>query len=200
MKGPRRLPQRLVRWTSLYGAHPLFLKGTVMSKKKRVLWPILTIMIIAVGASVLALARNKSVATVSSGRESLSTSGRFGSANDFRSIATRSPALSVQTNTNSGQAIAATMEVERITIKRSGFEPSEIRRPAGPFFLAFDNHGKLGEVFLEIYPANGQRLHDLNAKKGQLRQGKIIDLPPGQYVLTEVNHPRWNCRIFISAK
>ena len=108
-------------------------------------------------------------------------------------------AVTVQTITNSGEAISAPMEVERIRINRNGFEPSAISRPAGKFLLAFDNQAKVDEaVSVEIYRVNGQRLHELKANKGQPRQQRILDLPAGEYVLKEANHPQWNCTILIA--
>jgi hypothetical protein len=109
------------------------------------------------------------------------------------------PTFGPQPNTDKGR-IVAPMEVERVTIKPSGFEPAEIRRPAGPFLLAFTNYSKSAEVSVGVYRNHGQKLHELRGSKGQVRQQQILDLSPGEYVLKEANHPEWNCRILISPK
>ncbi len=92
----------------------------------------------------------------------------------------------------------APYEVERVTIKPTGFEPNEINRPASPFVLAVDNRSGLQEVALELFREDGHKLHEIKGPKGQLDQRRFLDLPPGNYVLREINHPEWSCHILLS--
>jgi hypothetical protein len=92
-------------------------------------------------------------------------------------------------------------ESEIITIRSTGFEPSEISRPKGEFYLAVENLSGLDEVNLRLARENGAgRLHDVTVKreKRDWRQG--LDLPPGTYLLTEANHPNWVCRVTITSR
>jgi hypothetical protein len=148
---------------------------------------------IAVG-SVFAL-------TVQKYSRSIPLSSRsLGSSNSLQMQTNTRTVFSAQPNASSGQRAPSNMEVEVISITRNGFEPSEIRRPAELFLLAVNNQGRPTELSFEICRLNGQKLHEMKGGKGQQRQRKILDLPPGQYVLKELNHPEWSCAIVLSAK
>lgn len=155
-----------------------------MSKKqKRILWPVLTILSIVAGAFVFA-----------------NTRGGAASPNTEANAPRPLTAFGGQANANRSQPAPANMEVEIISITRNGFEPAEIRRPADPFLLAVNNHGRPTELSFEIYRVNGQKVHEMKGKKGEQHQRQILDLPPGQYVLKEASHPEWSCKILLSAK
>lgn len=89
-------------------------------------------------------------------------------------------------------------ESEAVTIRPWGFEPQEINRPAGRFFLVVINRsGSLdADIRLNRVVGNNQQLVPLlRGNKGWRQE---VDLPPGVYVLTEVNHEDWSCRITIA--
>jgi hypothetical protein len=152
-----------------------------MSKKqKRILWPVLSILLVAAIAFVFA-----------------STRGGAASTNIEANAPRPLPAFSGRPSRS--EPTPADMEVETVSITPNGFEPSELRRPAGSFLLAVNNHGRPAEFSFEIYRVNGQRAHEIRGKKGQQRQRRILDLPPGEYVLKEVSHPDWGCKILVSA-
>lgn len=94
----------------------------------------------------------------------------------------------------------AEIEVERIAVTTNGFEPSEIQRPAGKFLLAIDNRAKPAEFSFELYRLSGQKLNLSPIRQGQRRQQQILDLEPGNYVLSETHHPNWGCQFVISAR
>jgi hypothetical protein len=98
------------------------------------------------------------------------------------------------------QPTPARIETELVTIRRHGFEPQEITRPAGPFFLAVENRSSLEEVTLRLDRVGGNRLREVNVPRKKLDWRDALDLPPGHYVLTEANHPEWVCNITITAK
>jgi hypothetical protein len=102
-----------------------------------------------------------------------------------------------QTQTN---PTTVRIETELVTIRRHGFEPQEITRPADPFVLAVENRSGLEEVALRLDRADGNRLKEVNVPRKKLNWRDAFDLPPGRYVLTEANHPDWVCNITITAK
>ena len=92
------------------------------------------------------------------------------------------------------------VETELLTITSIGFEPGEITRPQGNFFLEVDNRSGLSEVDLRLDSEHGNRIHQKRVPREQLDWYQPLELRPGRYVLTEANHPEWVCRITITAR
>jgi hypothetical protein len=90
------------------------------------------------------------------------------------------------------------LEVERVTLRRHGFEPARITRPKGPFVLALDNLSELEQVEIRLLREAGNHLKTFPVSKNRVRWREAVDLNPGTYVLTEVDHPEWACRIVIT--
>lgn len=90
------------------------------------------------------------------------------------------------------------LETELIIIGPRGFETSMIRRPKGRFFLAIENRSGLNSVTLRIDRVAGNRLKEAAVTGGQLDWVDVVDLNPGDYVVTEANHPNWVCNITIT--
>jgi hypothetical protein len=110
-------------------------------------------------------------------------------------IETSSPATSA---TITSQSDSTRLDGEHITLRATGFEPKELTRPAGRFLLAVDNVTGMGEMSFRLLHQSGARLRDFPAK-GRFRLRQVVDLPPGQYALVEINHPDWVCRFTITA-
>jgi len=91
------------------------------------------------------------------------------------------------------------IESEHITLRRTGFEPAEFTRPAGPFLLSIDNVTEMGEMSFRLVRQNGSKERDLNPKKDKFRLRHVVQLAPGQYTLAVANHPEWICHISITA-
>jgi|GEM_PF-492847 len=97
----------------------------------------------------------------------------------------------------------APLEGELITLRPYGFEPAEITRPAGPFVLVIENYSQMiGGVDLQLSANSGVLAPGTVPPKLAIPQGKpqldnVFNLAPGQYVLTEANHPEWVCTITI---
>lgn len=89
------------------------------------------------------------------------------------------------------------LEVEVVTIRATGFEPSRIKRPAGRFLLAVDNRCGLEEVRLRLDREFGVSIHQANVRWDKLDWRQMLSLQPGTYLLTEENHPTWACRITV---
>ena len=96
------------------------------------------------------------------------------------------------------QAQKRRIEPVFVTLKPTGFEPAELRRPRGAFLLMVDNRSNNPDLFFHLDRENGKREHEQQTRKGgRLDWNKYLDLPPGRYLLTEANHPEWVCKITI---
>jgi hypothetical protein len=94
----------------------------------------------------------------------------------------------------------ADFESELITITPHGFEPRELTRPPGQFLLLIDNRSDLAATLLSLTREAGPRTHEMHVPREEPNWSEVVDLQPGNYVLTEANHPRWECRITITAR
>ena len=91
------------------------------------------------------------------------------------------------------------IEVERLTLTPTGFEPAAIRRPNGQFMLVVDNHtGVEGGVVFRLDQVAGNRLKEVLLPREKRRQANLYNLTPGRYQLTEATHPGWVCAIEIT--
>ena len=92
------------------------------------------------------------------------------------------------------------LEAERITLRPAGFEPAIITRPAGRFLLAINDRSGDSDTQITFARETGERLQTIRmrdtARKYEWR--KVIDLPPGRYVVYEANHPEWTCSIVLT--
>lgn len=89
------------------------------------------------------------------------------------------------------------IEAETITLSPTGFEPAEIRRPAGRFLLAVNDLSGLDETAIRLESEGGQVLHEAMLGRRQQKWRKVVDLTAGAYVLTVAGSPEWRCQIFI---
>jgi len=92
------------------------------------------------------------------------------------------------------------LEAELITLTPRGFEPSQITRPQGQFLLAVDNRSGLYEVTFRLDRETGNRLHEMSLPTGMLKWRNLVNLPPGNYLLTEARDPQKSCRITITPR
>jgi hypothetical protein len=85
-----------------------------------------------------------------------------------------------------------------VTLKPTGFEPAELTRRRGAFLLMVDNRSNNPELLFHLDGEHGKREHEQQTRRGgRLDWNKVVDLPPGRYLLTEANHPQWVCKITI---
>jgi hypothetical protein len=94
----------------------------------------------------------------------------------------------------------ADFESELITVTPHGFEPREISRPRGRFLLMIDNRSGLAEFSPRLSREAGPTLTNINLPREEPDWSELLNLPPGRYLLTEANHPRWSCLITITAQ
>jgi hypothetical protein len=98
------------------------------------------------------------------------------------------------------QTSTTKLEVEIVTLEPHGFEPAEITRPQGRFVLGIDNRSGLEDIQLRLERLDGGRVPVLNVRKRRLSWREEVDLPPGRYVIREVNQREWNCLITITSR
>lgn len=148
-----------------------------MSKKqKRILWPMITLAVLALTTVVLVVRRDVTGA----------------SAKPETAAAPMIP--------NGSQARSnESAEVEQIDLRPSGFEPSEITRPAGRFLLGVNNRTGLTELSLTLVHESGRSAGSKRLSKVKTWR-EVLDLQPGRYVLREATHRDWLCRITITER
>ena len=95
-------------------------------------------------------------------------------------------------------APAPQIQTALITIRPTGFDPSEIGVAEGHFRIAVDNKSGLDEVTLRLTREGGDRVREVRLPPGQLKWRETLMLPPGNYLLTEANHSDWRCRITVA--
>lgn len=92
----------------------------------------------------------------------------------------------------------AGIEVEVITATPRGFEPAEITRPRGAFILAVHNRSGHPALELKLDRVQGGREREVHLRRGRRRAHERLDLPPGEYILTDINQPVRTCRITLT--
>lgn len=90
------------------------------------------------------------------------------------------------------------VRAERITIRPTGFDPTEITRAQGRFMLAVDNQSGLDTLTLRLAREGGNRVREMRLSPEQSNWREKVNLPPGNYLLTEASHANWLCRITIT--
>ncbi|MGH9971930.1 MAG: hypothetical protein ACREBG_29635 [Pyrinomonadaceae bacterium] len=68
----------------------------------------------------------------------------------------------------------------------------------GQFFLMIDNRSSITDITLRLERKTGGQLKEVNLNMRKKRSAGVFDPPPGEYLLTEANHPEWVCHITIS--
>jgi hypothetical protein len=170
-----------------------------MSKKqKKVLWPLLGVAL--AGLCVLAgvSARTKTAATSTPEWKEAAKLIEPPKSSE-RSVTNVMPSSSafppIQSNPQNQR-----IEAELISIRPSGFEPTQITRPKGPFLLAIENRSGLKQIEFQLGVERGMRLFQIKRSWERSNWNQVVDPPAGQYVLTEANHPDWKCTISITEK
>ena len=111
-------------------------------------------------------------------------------------------AMAVRTRTHATQPAPqggqhSPFESEMVTLREWGFEPKEIKRDPGPFFLILQNQSGLPDVELTLLSESGNQHRRLPDTRNALVSKQRIELPPGTYLIKESGHPEWQCQITI---
>ena len=107
-------------------------------------------------------------------------------------------ARSLQPDTASQtQQVSDGLEIELITLRPYGFEPNEITRPKGSFVMFVEDRSGKSNSSLELQRVKGELLRAVNTSRMKSDWQDVINLPAGEYVLTDVSQPEAQCRITI---
>jgi len=88
-------------------------------------------------------------------------------------------------------------EIELITLRPAGFEPSEITRSKGAFVLFVDDRSGKENSSLLLQRFNSERLRCISINRKKSEWHDVIDLGPGTYVLQDASNPELRCQIMI---
>jgi hypothetical protein len=116
--------------------------------------------------------------------------------------------ISQAKNGNAARSTSAAIQTEErqeselITVRRFGFDPAAIKRPAGDVTFIIDNRSHLQDLSLTLSRVQGNKpsdkVKDVGFRKGQVKWLERFNLPPGDYVLTEASQPDWKCSITLT--
>lgn len=98
------------------------------------------------------------------------------------------------------------IEAELVTVRPTGFDPGEIIRGPGPFFLVIENRSgtDLGPLRLEAeaagLPLPASRIAEARIDKEKHNYGERLQLPPGRYRLRQQGGTAWSFMITITPR
>ncbi len=95
------------------------------------------------------------------------------------------------------QGPADELEVELVTLRPSGFEPTEITRPRGAFVLFVDDRTQKESSTLSLMRVSGDRMKEVRTSRKRSEWHDLIDLTPGDYLLVDADNSQMSCRITI---
>ena len=93
-------------------------------------------------------------------------------------------------------------QVQVITLGPTGFVPSSVTLNLSTFVLAVNNRSGVQSIMLQLAAQNsGQSTNVASAPVVSSNPGwrTLLNLSPGQYMLTEASHPQWTCQITITS-
>jgi hypothetical protein len=90
------------------------------------------------------------------------------------------------------------IKVIRFTIREEGFDPPEMTLSAGRYLLVVNNRSESKSISLRL-DSGSQRIMEGRMASGKLKWRSDVQLFPGEYLLSEANHPRWRVRILVTS-
>ena len=115
--------------------------------------------------------------------------GKFGS-QQTPEPNTTAPAIVARTESDN-------LEIELITLRPEGFEPSEITRPKGAFVLFIDDRSGREKSSLVLQRINSGQLRAISVQQKKSEWSDVVDLTPGTYILQDANNSELRCQITI---
>ncbi|HKV42786.1 MAG TPA: hypothetical protein VJX67_26545 [Blastocatellia bacterium] len=94
-----------------------------------------------------------------------------------------------------------TIEAQVIPLKTWGFDPSQVTRRQGLVFLLVPNRSGVATVNLHLTQATqagGVDVATVALPMEQTDWTPLVNLTPGNYTLSETNHPNWVCQITVT--
>lgn len=90
-------------------------------------------------------------------------------------------------------------ELLPVMLRAGGFVPREISRPVGEYVLSVNDQSGMPGLELRLERDKGERMHESKLSRHKPYWRQLLRLTPGTYLITEVNHPEWVCRIIVTA-
>lgn len=87
-----------------------------------------------------------------------------------------------------------------LTITPRGFDVKEVTVPEGPFFLLVENRSGLSDMSLSLQAQGGGPVISARVQREELDWAQFLDLPPGNYVISEASHPQDLCQLTVTSK
>ena len=91
----------------------------------------------------------------------------------------------------------------QVMLRPEGFEPNVITIPKGKFKLILSNRSGVPDPGIQLSKASGnkEKLKDIPIEeKKSSRWNGLLDLTPGDYVITATANPNWMCKLTIDNK
>lgn len=88
--------------------------------------------------------------------------------------------------------------IELLTLKPTGFDPPEITVPQKSFLLVIENRAGVRDLSFRFDKEVGARLNNIRVPYKRASWSGLVDLPPGEYKMTEVMRPEWVFRLKIT--
>jgi hypothetical protein len=95
---------------------------------------------------------------------------------------------------------AKDVQVLRLTLRPDGFERSELRLLSGRYLFVVKNRTGLDQYALRLNREGHGIQSEAHPQRHQREWRELINLTPGEYVLTESTHPEWACRLTITPR
>lgn len=108
------------------------------------------------------------------------------------------PAQNTPASTAPSMPSATRITSHILTLGPRGFDPPEVSWPKGKFLLIIDNRSNVSDLTMRLDREAGGRVKEIKFKMRKERSAGVVDLIPGNYLLTEANHPGWICRMSIT--
>jgi hypothetical protein len=84
-----------------------------------------------------------------------------------------------------------------LTIRPTGFEIKEMTISAGDYFVVVHNATGLNQFSLRVERETGERIYDVRLPRFRKYWKQMVHLIPGRYLISEIDHPEWNCVITV---
>jgi hypothetical protein len=109
-----------------------------------------------------------------------------------RAAITTGPAMP-QPSADKAQAAVKQYDVERITLRPTGFDPPVISRTGRSFYLMIENRTGSADLSFEVKNEAGARVYasEIRVPRGKLAWRGAVNLPPGKYEVKELSRPQW---------
>lgn len=87
-------------------------------------------------------------------------------------------------------------QVVSIQVTPAGFEPREVIAPRGKFLILLQN--RTGRRDLNFWLARENQEHVAESAPEKRDWKAQVQLNPGTYILSETNHPEWQCTLRVT--